>query len=69
MSCPKCDRLYDTLMALLDEMIKYFTNRMKYRNEPKEIPWSEERRKEYNNSRIKALKNRKDFITRYYKEN
>ncbi len=69
MSCPKCDRLYDTLMALLDEMIKYFTNRMKYRNEPKEITWSEERRKEYNNTRNKALKNRKDFITRYYKEN
>ena len=49
-------------------MIKYFENREKYRNEPMKEEWSEERRKAYNENRINAFKIRKEFITKFYKE-
>ena len=66
--CPKCDKLYETLMLLLDEDIKYFSNKVKYRNQPMDNPWSEERIQEYNKTRIQGFKNRKDFITKYFNE-
>ena len=66
--CQKCETLYDTLMAVLDEQIKYFTNREKYRDRPKDEEWSEERKKAYNENRINAFRIRKEFITKFYKE-
>ena len=68
MTCPKCNRLYETIIALLDENIKYFTNKEKYRDKPLEDPWPEERRRTYVENRINGLKIRKDFITKFHKE-
>ena len=66
--CPKCKSLYDAYMAHLNEMIKYFEAKEKYRDQPLEDPWPEERRKAYAENRILSLKHRKDFITKYFKE-
>jgi len=66
--CEKCQTLYDAYMAHLDETIRYFENREKYRNQPIENEWSEERKKAYNENRINSLKIRKDFITNYFKQ-
>ena len=67
MTCPKCNRLYETIIALLDENIKYFQNKERYRDKPLEDPWPEERRKAYAENRINGFKIRKDFITKFYK--
>jgi hypothetical protein len=56
-------------MSHLDEMIRYFRNREKYRDQPMQEEWTEERRKAYNETRIEGFKVKKDFITRFYKEN
>ncbi len=66
--CPKCDVLYATIIALLDENIKYFQNKEKYRDKPIEDPWPENRRKAYAENRINGFKIRKSFITKFYKE-
>jgi len=66
--CEKCQALYDAYMAHLDEMIKYFTNREKYRDREFEHEWSDEQKKAYNENRINSFKIKKDFITKFYKE-
>ena len=66
--CKKCDRLFETIIALLDENIKYFSDREKYRDRPIENPWPEDRRRAYAENRINGFKIRKDFITNFYKE-
>ena len=66
--CPKCKSLYEAYMAHLNEMIRYFERREKYRHQEFENEWPEERRKAYAENRIKSLYMRKEFVTRYYKE-
>ena len=63
----KCKAIYETIIALLDENIKYFERKEQYRGQDFENPWSEERIKEYNKTRIQGFKYRKDFITKFYK--
>jgi hypothetical protein len=66
--CNKCQALYEAYTAHLDEMIRYFENREKYRNQPMDEEWTEERRKQYNLNRIQGFKIKKDFIKQFYKE-